>query len=389
MITKNHDIQLKDTSEAEMARFRQIMLGIWRQQIEDDKNIEIMNQYIKLNDYKHLSEATNNATSDENKLMYSNVNANGHYYNKNGNFEGKINIANNKGNVNDVYVCDEKGNEKNTFVNAVKLDITHENFCYIAGIIKVEDSSTFESAAATTQATFNAVKFEKGDQLSMEEQSKFAKKLLQLNGNMAYSTVDIQKKIPLDDNENGVSFKNARKGLIHVLQGKKDYSEGAVLWDGIDFADRGITHNKATKEGGISITKELWTEFINNSSYTLDSKGVQRLDFHKKGSAAHDKDKTKKEAIATIPFEEKKKTSQNYSYNIFNFGEKKKNIWDIYEEKGIKNVDYYETVGTKNNSGRVLHKATVTYGGHIFWKFYYEHPNNKGYSWKYYMNHKL
>lgn len=26
---------------------------------------------------------------------------------------------------------------------------------------------------------------------------------------------------------------------------------------------------------------------------------------------------------------------------------------------------------------------------HIFWKFHYDHPNNKGYLWKYYMNHKL
>lgn len=38
MIIKNHTIELKDTSASEMARFRQIILGIWRQQIEDDKN---------------------------------------------------------------------------------------------------------------------------------------------------------------------------------------------------------------------------------------------------------------------------------------------------------------------------------------------------------------
>jgi hypothetical protein len=38
MIIKNHTIELEDTSPAEMARFRQIMIGIWRQQIEDDKN---------------------------------------------------------------------------------------------------------------------------------------------------------------------------------------------------------------------------------------------------------------------------------------------------------------------------------------------------------------
>ncbi|WP_409415946.1 hypothetical protein [Flavobacterium sp. PS2] len=46
MITKNHTIELKDTSASEMARFRQIMLGIWRQQIEDDKNGDGMEKFI-------------------------------------------------------------------------------------------------------------------------------------------------------------------------------------------------------------------------------------------------------------------------------------------------------------------------------------------------------
>ncbi|MCV9931974.1 hypothetical protein OIU80_06735 [Flavobacterium sp. LS1R47] len=47
MIIKNHTIVLEDTSPAEMARFRQIMIGIWRQQIEDDKNTAEMEKYIK------------------------------------------------------------------------------------------------------------------------------------------------------------------------------------------------------------------------------------------------------------------------------------------------------------------------------------------------------
>lgn len=47
MITKNHTIELKDTSASEMARFRQIMLGIWHQQIEDDKNSFEMLKYVE------------------------------------------------------------------------------------------------------------------------------------------------------------------------------------------------------------------------------------------------------------------------------------------------------------------------------------------------------
>lgn len=47
MIIKNHTIELKDTSASEMARFRQIMLGIWRQEIEDEKNGDEILQYLK------------------------------------------------------------------------------------------------------------------------------------------------------------------------------------------------------------------------------------------------------------------------------------------------------------------------------------------------------
>jgi len=59
MIIKNHTIELKDTSASEMARFRQIMLGIWRQEIEDDKNGDEMRRYIEnshnYNDTKFVS----------------------------------------------------------------------------------------------------------------------------------------------------------------------------------------------------------------------------------------------------------------------------------------------------------------------------------------------
>lgn len=47
MNVKNHNIVLKDTSPGELARFRQIMLDIWRQQIEEDKNSAEMLQYVK------------------------------------------------------------------------------------------------------------------------------------------------------------------------------------------------------------------------------------------------------------------------------------------------------------------------------------------------------
>lgn len=73
MITKNHIIELKDTSTSEMARFRQIMLGIWRQQIEDDKNSVEMENLFKNNDvsnkelYARYVDNSQNVEIDPNK----------------------------------------------------------------------------------------------------------------------------------------------------------------------------------------------------------------------------------------------------------------------------------------------------------------------------------
>lgn len=70
MIIKNHTIELKDTSASEMARFRQMMLGIWRQQIEDDKNAGEMLKYVENSKINHkelaqLNLYTNNVRNND------------------------------------------------------------------------------------------------------------------------------------------------------------------------------------------------------------------------------------------------------------------------------------------------------------------------------------
>lgn len=83
MITKNHIIELKDTSVSEMARFRQIMLGIWRQQIEDDKNSVEMHRYAKEN-YETVNksdpENTNRFYNIEKPALRNNITINSKGY---------------------------------------------------------------------------------------------------------------------------------------------------------------------------------------------------------------------------------------------------------------------------------------------------------------------
>jgi hypothetical protein len=184
------------------------------------------------------------------------------------------------------------------------------------------------------------------------KQSEYARKLLSLN---TYSTATI--KTALIDNEKELNNEvlNARKGLIHVLLFKDDLSEGALLWDGIDFANEGINHNKATKDGGISITKKIWNQFVETCIFKKYKKEFNDDELR----LAYGKHQTKKEVLENIPFEAEKK-------------------------------EIYETVGTsKFNKGRTLYLATVVQGRQIFWKPYKDHENNKGYIWKYFMDHNL
>ncbi|MBE8725802.1 hypothetical protein [Flavobacterium hungaricum] len=103
---RNHNIFLKDTSEAEMARFRQIMLGIWRQQIEDDKNVlnNDIHDLNKENDYKHDTLKSNLADNVKDQSVDTIVNLRGYFYTKTGKYLGKIGGDDLNDNV---YITDE------------------------------------------------------------------------------------------------------------------------------------------------------------------------------------------------------------------------------------------------------------------------------------------
>ncbi|MET3028564.1 hypothetical protein ABXT06_17935 [Flavobacterium sp. UW10123] len=105
MIIKNHTIELNDTSASEMARFRQIMLNIWRQQIEDDRNAAEMEKFVKQNDktYTKTFYADESNKFDQTTLIDSKQYS-GNFYSKNGLYLG------NNGELNNiVYVVENDG----------------------------------------------------------------------------------------------------------------------------------------------------------------------------------------------------------------------------------------------------------------------------------------
>ncbi len=212
----------------------------------------------------------------------------------------------------------------------VKLDIKKTEFSYIAGVVSKEDASSFQGAAATTQATFNAVKLVKGKNTSMSDQSSYAKSLLGTD----YSSVPDKKS--LEDSDASDIANNARAGLIHVLMGGKDYSNGAVAWDGIDFAIKGSTHPKG-RDGGFSVSETLWNEFTATYNWTMNKgKGIKYKGVYYSSAAAM----------------------------AFTNGK--------YDKKGT----------SKWTKGRLAYKASVVYGQHLFWAPNYGAGENKGYNMK-------
>lgn len=84
MIIKNHTLELKDISASEMGRFRQIMLGIWRQQIEDDKNAGEMQKSIALKYDSTKKQKTSLKKTTQHKAVVKQINKRGFVIAENG-----------------------------------------------------------------------------------------------------------------------------------------------------------------------------------------------------------------------------------------------------------------------------------------------------------------
>jgi len=149
------------------------------------------------------------------------------YYNSAGQYLGSANESKNEvflaDGLNEDNYINEKTNKKETTywaVNAQKLDISHSDFKFCAGVLKLEGTSkSVDEMSAIAWTTRN----------SAGSISKMRAKL-----NSSYSRAPKKFKKELNPKDNSSIARNARAGMIFCLT-ENDITDNAVYWDGEDF----------------------------------------------------------------------------------------------------------------------------------------------------------
>lgn len=168
---------------------------------------------------------------EEERIVY----INGHFYNKDGTFEGKINESDYEGSIEDVYVCDGKSTQKNsngkdfTTYNNTKLlkdndvNVGHNKFINLASIVYGESSFPY------LKKDDENLKFEMFSIASVNHNYKET-----AFGENSVAAKDFRKKTLEERNDTKMQL--AISGVINTLIGGLDYSNGARYWDGKEQA---------------------------------------------------------------------------------------------------------------------------------------------------------
>jgi len=282
--------------------------------------------------------------------------ADGYFYSTNGEFLGKESTSMK------VYLAKsyEKTKDPKTdkvtikYKEVIDLEMSHDDFCYIGGIIKHEagknDLTELKCIAFTSYNEATGTKKTWRALLASSYSSVPSKDSQKLKDNTESKT-DSQKK-----------SNNTRKAMIAVLTKEEDITKGATFWDGTDFLAWGTDENKfdsATKIGHnkfreykfVEIPKEIYDTFLDankNASRTYTMK-VKHDTTKCSGKHEHvkkkNKDTGKEEDTGKIKYPMPAAVFENTEY------------WSA-------SCFYYDT-GIKTTYGI---SATVAAGRSIFWK---------------------
>lgn len=267
---------------------------------------------------------------------------NGYYYNYNGTYEGNI-TNQKKGNANDVYACNGKGNEEGDFLNAKKLKITHDDFQRVGDVI-------IKEAGKDDLIELKCIAF------TSHNRSVKAGKLWKDILASSYSSVPVKDK--LNDKNIDSKSKHTRMAMISVLINENDITNGAEYWDGTDFLAWGTTEETPYKTLGhakfrqykfIEIPKAIYEKFIaahsSQSIYTIKSKNK------------HDPKNDPGEHEHIIKLDKNGNSIDKARYPVPSTIFKDSKNWrtgNFYYETGVKEVNGIS--------------GTITAGESIFWK---------------------
>ena len=188
--------------------------------------------------------------------------------------------------------------------------MTDEQFNIAAHIVDVESSDAPNESLWIAHAANNAVDDKDVNYAHVRVKGgprvKNHSLYEQLN-DQNYSTTPASARVAYDkDYLTSSTRTTARAGIIDALQSDIDPTHGATLWDGTDFATKGLSHPKFRKYNKITIPDNIRKDYVyRNESYLQRIKSKMQVSpvFERNGIFIHDGKSTAKfSLIATGTF---------------------------------------------------------------------------------------